>query len=97
MKYLRVSVYRSAEYEDCSKNGVSSKSNYLYVQCEKGFDLGNDVSKELLFAPEDRGGGYWALVPVHSPNNKIVQYGGNLASTEDSRLPHVFRIHDRVE
>jgi len=81
---LRVNVYRAAG-RDCTNGGVSSKYDTLTVVNADGpFDPSDDApAAKLLIGPYDT----IRLVPVELDEQNVwVMFGGNLASTSDSRF-----------
>jgi len=102
MKYLPVSVYRSAG-QDCSLNGVTSVAGVkLVVPCADGHISEEDVA--------DRG--YVKLVPgelggrinfaPEGTENVWTMFGGNFVYTSDSRFSRAYggapvHVHDRIE
>lgn len=104
---LRVSVYRSS-LGDCTNGGVSSKyDNLTVVNADGPFDPSEDApAAKLVVGPYDT----IRLVPVDLlETNAWVMFGGNLASTSDSRFGEAIeklggdrfaaavKIFDRVE
>lgn len=94
--YLPVSVYRNAQFPDCSNGGVSSREDVIFVEHSEGNVKGDDVPKALQFRIDKTYPDHWRAMHVHSPGGSAM-YGGNLASTTDSRLKQVLHIHDRFE
>lgn len=104
---LRVNVYRSAG-QDCTNNGVSSRYDTLTVVNADGpFDPSDDAPAAILTVGPF---GTIRLEPVELyESNQWVMFGGNLASTSDSRFGEAIEklggdrfaaavnIHDRVE
>lgn len=96
MNYLPVDVYRNATFGDCSNDGVSARSNVIYIQCEDGNFREDEIPAHLRFKIDEHSDDYWRAVHVHPPKGCITA-GGNLAYSSDSRCNRVLHIHDRVE
>lgn len=105
MKALPISVYRTARLGDCTNGGITSRYDELLLLCEDGF-----VNVDMENPPENLvrlvvrhlfGREYKHLEPVASTDRGSVgwMYGGNIASTSDSRFPSDYPlcVHDRQE
>jgi hypothetical protein len=90
-------VYKPS-FGDCSNDGVTSRYDKIFVQCEEGPFKQEDVPVELRFAIEQRSETYFAAIP-ENVNTSLCgpMYGGCLAATSDSRAKNVLHIHDRFE
>lgn len=94
---MPLNVYRTT-LGDCTANGVSSKFDTIYIPCEEGFMMSDKVNQEQILYPEKRGENYWCVKPLTTPANCVgPMAGGNLAYSSDSRIKHVYHIHDRFE
>jgi len=104
-----VHVYRDS-FGDCTNGGVSSKSNGLcIVNVEGPFDPCDNYPAAKLVDDAPCGRPYPKIVPLELlENNQWAMYGGNMASTSDSRWriaveksgggpAGVLPIFDRVE
>ena len=102
MKYLPINVYTSGN-SDCSNNGVSvTHIDNLVVACENGYVTDADVQERglkvmQLITRQIGGREYKHLQEMGE--TRWVMFGGNYASTSDSRFPHNYplAIHDRIE
>lgn len=105
MKALPISVYRTDRLGDCTNGGISSRYDTLLLACDDGYiDVDENNPPENLVKLVVRyfgGQEYKHLEPVNRPDNGCVgwMYGGNIASTSDSRFPSQYplKVHDRQE
>ena len=103
MKAIIVGVYKF--YTDCTNGGVSSKNDYLFMECADGYlDVDEENPPENLVrlcvnTHFDKK--YYYLEPVAPKKEGCVGWmmGGNFAYSSDSRFPfnHPIAIHDRQE
>lgn len=105
---LIVNVFRAADVQDCTRNGVSARHSTLCVINVDGpFQPAPDAPAVLL---DTRVKGALRLVPLDEyAAGKWLMFGGNFAHCSDARfteaceriLGHAFygavAIHDRVE
>lgn len=101
-KGLFIDVYRSSG-PDCTAGGISSKVDRIFIVTPGGNwtieDAIETVAGELcIFVTEYKSSKYVAARPVFVPEGHTPgMYGGNLATSSDSRVNHVYHIHDRFE
>lgn len=111
---LRLDVYRAAYGRDCTNGGISGRVRELLIPCAEG-----PIEYDPENPPEDlctvkvikvAGVVTLSLVPA-SLAGRWTMFGGNYATTSDSRLGemlarqfgreflfnHVLPIHDRIE
>ena len=106
MKALPIYVYRN-RMADCTNNGISSRYDELLLICEDGFiEVDENNLPENLVKVVTRklwDGEYKHIEPVAAvkAGNVGYMYGGNIASSSDSRFRRIaeypLRIHDRQE
>jgi hypothetical protein len=102
-KFISLNVFTTAAHGDCTNGGVSCGAVNLFMEHPEGcyteerlIELGNG---HLLFRGEQAGNDYFRLMPLTPPKAGMVgpMYGGNLATSSDSRCRHIYHIHDRYE
>ena len=101
---LIVSVYRAANFPDCSNRGLSSRHDELTLLLPQGgpFEPKPERPAVRLVRKEVMGNEYLSVIPADAEGDGIGQYmfGGNFIFTSDSRFPdkgYPIPIHDRTE
>lgn len=109
MKALRIDVYRHEKYGDCTNCGISSKYDELIVLCDEGWiEIDENNLPENAVKVVKREPWYGKTIYHLEPCKKAVgvgwMFGGNYASTSDSRFAKMVgdmygavAIHDRDE
>jgi hypothetical protein len=93
--YTRAAVFRNT-LGDCTNGGVTATHTTIYIIDDEGQTLKREPDPRLVFLSRDHGGGYMALVPVHTPDGAVgPMFGGNLAISDRSKI--IYRVHDRFE
>jgi hypothetical protein len=98
LKVIPLSVYRDASGSDCTNNGITSKTDTIYLVHAQGFLDAEQQPREQVFIEQTLGGEV-SLVAVDKTRDNMVgpMFGGNLATTSDSRVRKIYRVHDRYE
>ncbi len=96
--YIQLSVFRGS-LGDCTNGGVSGTHHNLYLVDPQGSPMKREPDPRLVFRAEDRGEGYLALIPLHTPEGMVgPMFGGNLASAiSGPGGDKIYRVHDRFE
>lgn len=105
MKALPVYVLAHRSFEDCSNNGVSKNFDTLLLIHEEGFiSIDEDNIPDNLVKVVTRNlsdGEYKHIEPYKKATKVGYMFGGNYASTSDSRFSEISKyplaIHDRQE
>lgn len=99
VKALRIYVYRS-NLGDCTNEGVSGKTDTLYIECQRGAVEVEDDDPRLMEVVEGYRGSFH-LEPRNGKRKGCVGWmmGGNFAYTSDGRFGYGYPlpIHDRQE
>ena len=103
MKFISVSVLRDSYIGDCTNNGISSKSNQVYIEHPQGWISEEHAPEALrvdLIKREIFGSTCLSLKPSNTKRHCMA--GGNFAWSCDSRFRQLISnqpvaIHDRIE
>lgn len=94
-RFISVLVYKFP-LGNCG--GITDHEQYVYIPCKSGPNKFSEINPDLIFIEEQRGPEYYALKPLIQPVGVIgPMAGGNIAYCSDSRVKHVYHIHDRFE
>ncbi len=97
LKVMPLDVYRDGN-GDCTNGGITSRVKTLYLIHSKGFLDADEVPREQVFVEQTLGGEV-SLVSVDKYRANLCgpMFGGNLATSSDSRVRKIYRVHDRYE
>ena len=97
-KYISVSVYKSP-LGDSTNGGISSDTNTLYVEHERGWISEEDITNKHKIVELAWKGDYIYCRAAGNPRRPMM--GGNFIFSSDSRFKEYSRqpipIHDRFE
>lgn len=102
MKGMPCTVYRPADFPDCTNGGVTSRASRVLLVGPGVPEVAEPGNLPVLLLDMREGWDHPCLTPLARPSdagNRWTMFGGNFIYTSDSRFPsgRPIPVHDRIE